>query len=74
MNTWPGGERRPISQSEHRQWNASEFPGTRQICSQCGEPTGRCEDDQLLDDFGQALCPECWQGTCGQDYQTDERI
>lgn len=59
-NTWPGGERHGMLQSEHEAWNTSEYPGTRQMCSQCDEPTGRCEDDELLTDNSEPLCPECW--------------
>jgi len=63
MNTWPGGRRHAMAQSEHEAWNARNFPGTRQLCEQCGEPTGRCEDDSLYadDDGGIGpLCVECW--------------
>jgi len=35
------------SQSEHERINAREYPGTRQLCVECDEPTGRCEDDSL---------------------------
>lgn len=60
MNAWPGGVRRALSQKEHEQWNAHEYPGTRQLCSICNEPTDRCEDDTLwVDD--QPVCEACWQ-------------
>lgn len=60
MNTWPGGNRRAMSQDEHERWNASNYPGTRQLCSKCGEPTGRCEDDSLHDADGEGpVCLEC---------------
>lgn len=51
-------------QSEHSAWNAQNYPGTRQMCIKCDEPTGRCEDDTLCteDGFG-PLCEECWRKT-----------
>lgn len=63
MNTWPEGERRALDQSQHEDWNASNYPGTRQLCSDCDEPTGRCEEDSIYtDDEGKhgPLCEECW--------------
>lgn len=62
-NEWPGGKRHEMSQSEHESWNAQHYPGTRQLCAQCDEPTGRCEDDSLYaDEDGESspLCEECW--------------
>jgi hypothetical protein len=52
-----------MSQSEHEAWNARNFPGTRQLCAKCGEPTGRCEDDSLYADDDREdgpLCDQCW--------------
>ena len=60
MNTWPGGHRHAMSQSNHEEWNKVNYPGTRQLCSACGEPTGRCEDDSLYDTEGEPLCEDCW--------------
>lgn len=60
MNTWPGGYRHSMLQSEHAAWNAANYPGTLQMCVECDEPTGRCEDDELLNDDGEPLCPDCW--------------
>lgn len=31
-----------------------------QMCAWCGEPTGRCEEDSLLGEEGEALCEECY--------------
>jgi len=59
MSTWPGGCRHAMDQSEHKRWNASHYPGTRQMCSVCDEPTGRCEDDSILTDAGDPLCESC---------------
>lgn len=56
-------------QSEHNQWNAKHFPGTRQLCEDCGEPTGRCEDDSLYaDEEGEVgpLCEVCWEDQRGE--------
>lgn len=57
--SWPGGYRRAISQKDHEQWNANHYPGTRQLCSVCDEPTGFCEDDGLWTKEGEPLCSEC---------------
>jgi len=59
MNTWPGGYRHAISQDEHESWNSRHYPGTRQLCTQCEAPTGRCEEDMLAANDG-PLCEECW--------------
>jgi len=62
MNTWPGGKRHAIHQYEHEKWNAKNYPGTRQLCTKCDEPTGRCEEDALLDEeTGEPLCEDCWK-------------
>lgn len=47
-----------LSQCEHQRINAREWPGTRQICSECGEPTGRCEEDQIDGPYG-PVCEAC---------------
>lgn len=58
-NTWPGGHRHAMTQAEHEAWNATHYPGTRQMCVECGEPTGQCEEDSL--DVGDGpLCRECY--------------
>jgi hypothetical protein len=58
-NTWPGGKRRALSQGEHERWNSHEYPGTRQLCSVCANPTERCEDDTIWSDDGEPLCEKC---------------
>jgi len=35
------------TQCEHNKINAREYPGTRQLCVQCDQPTGRCEEDSI---------------------------
>lgn len=61
-NTWPGGHRHAMHQSEHEAWNSSHYPGTLQLCGRCDEPTGRCEDDTMWsnDDDPIPLCEECY--------------
>lgn len=59
-NSWPGGERKAISQDEHEAWNAKHYPGTRQLCVKCEEPTGRCEEDAIYLESGDGpVCEEC---------------
>lgn len=60
LNTWPGGHRRALTQSEHERWNATRFPGTLQLCIRCNEPTERCEEDSMyVEDVG-PLCKPCF--------------
>lgn len=64
MNTWPGGDRHAMTQSEHEEWNACNYPGTRQLCSECDAETGRCEEDSIYlgDDCEVGpLCEECYE-------------
>ena len=75
VNTWPGGYRRALSQSEHEAWNAQNYPGTLQLCSRCGQPTGRCEDDTLYrenDEDAAPLCEECWEEYCEAEFNNEE--
>ena len=49
------------SQSEHEAINRREYPGTRQLCERCGEPTERCEEDAIYTDSGEGpLCVGCY--------------
>lgn len=60
-NTWPGGYRHAMDQSAQEKWNATHWPGTRQLCEQCGSATGQCEEDSYYADNGDGpLCRECW--------------
>lgn len=59
-NSWPGAVRHAMHQSEHEAWNASHYPGTRQMCAKCGEPTGRCEEDAMWNEGGEAVCEVCY--------------
>jgi len=59
MNTWPDGKRRALTQSQHAEWNASNYPGTLELCSECDEPTGYCEEDGRDGAEGARYCDEC---------------
>ena len=52
-----------LSQSEHEVINARHPGLTRQHCTDCGEETGRCEDDSLFDERTETgpLCEGCWR-------------
>jgi hypothetical protein len=54
-------EGRALSQAEHERWNAHDYPGTRQLCCLCDQPTERCEDDTLVVGDVGPLCPDCWE-------------
>lgn len=58
-NTWPNGNRHAIHQDQHKSWNAQNYPGTRQLCIKCEQPTGRCEEDGIWDENGNPLCETC---------------
>lgn len=60
MNTWPMGKRKALHQDDHIKWNNNNYPGTRQLCVICGEPTERCEEDSLWDKNGNPLCSICY--------------
>lgn len=60
MNTWPGGHRHAMDQSEHEKWNATHYPGTRQLCDRCGAATGRCEEDSLRPTLHEVVCEDCY--------------
>ena len=55
-NWWAG---KALDQSTHEQINARHWPGTRQLCIDCGNPTGRCEDDSIFVEETGPLCEEC---------------
>ena len=59
-NNWPGGYRHAMHQNEHEAWNANNYPGTKQLCSMCDEPTGRCEEDALWLEDEEPICEECY--------------
>jgi len=49
------------SQSEHEAINRREYPGTRQLCERCGDPTERCEEDAIYTNSGEGpLCVGCY--------------
>ena len=56
-NWWEG---KALDQSTHARINAVHYPGTRQLCTLCDEPTGRCEEDEMwIEDLG-PLCESCY--------------
>ncbi len=58
-NTWPDGYRHALTPKEHEVWNTTHYPGTRQLCDLCGEPTGRCKEDEMeCDEY--ILCESCY--------------
>lgn len=64
-NEWPGGHRHAMEQHEHEAWNARHYPGTRQLCSRCGNETDRCEEDSL--DIGDGpVCEVCYKFSKGE--------
>ena len=67
MNTWPGGFRHVMTQGAHEQWNKSHYPGTRQLCCECEEPTTFCEEDGLwLDNGSGPFCVSCFHQKRGE--------
>lgn len=59
-NTWPDGARRALTQGEHEDWNAKNYPGTKQLCAICELPTGNCEEDSLYDKDEKVVCFKCY--------------
>lgn len=41
------------SQNEHILYNSTHYPGTRQLCVYCDEPTDRCEEDVIYIENGE---------------------
>lgn len=66
MNTWPNNIRQVYSQNIHKSYNSTHYPGTREICSLCGEPTGRCEGDSLYLFNCENDGPVCEKCYCGE--------
>lgn len=61
MNTWPDDRRRALLPSDHDRWNANNYPGTYQLCSECDEPTERCVEDSFFRENGDGpLCETCY--------------
>lgn len=52
-----------LGQDTHRTINARHYPGTRELCVSCGEPTGRAgkgEDSLYADDDEGPFCENCY--------------
>lgn len=53
-----------LTQDEHARINAREYPGTRQLCFKCEEPTGNCEEDAIYTEDGEGpFCEDCYHET-----------
>ena len=48
-----------MTPDQHERYNAQHYPGTRQLCTKCEEPTERCEEDAILNVDGEPLCESC---------------
>jgi hypothetical protein len=54
---WTG---KALDQDTHARINASNYPGTRQLCIVCDAPTGRCEEDTIDYEGRSPLCEDCY--------------
>ena len=70
-NSWPGGTRRALHQNEHERWNSQHYPGTRQLCCECEEPTGQCEEDGLYVGDSGPYCFPCYYATLAKEEKKD---
>ena len=64
MSYWWEGKK--LDQMTHEQINARHYPGTRELCIECGSPTGRAgkDDDSIyIGDHG-PLCETCRDCMC----------
>lgn len=59
MTEWWKGK--ALSQELHEWVNAQHYPGTRQLCSLCDSPTGRCEEDEIFYKGEGPLCEPCYE-------------
>lgn len=72
LNTWPDGIKRALHQHEHGRWNASNHPGTQQICVICDCATERCEEDSIHTEDGEGpFCNECCSSHPENEDRTD---
>ena len=43
----------------YKDWSGTQhYPGTRQVCAECGEPTGNCEEDSIYNNNDEPICAE----------------
>ncbi len=68
-----------ISQKQHAEINAKEYPGTRQMCvcweknERCEGETGRCEEDAMYDKKGNGpYCMSCYDEKHPDGEEADE--
>ena len=59
------------TQCEHARINAKEYPGTRQLCIDCDQPTGRCEDDSIFYEDDGPFCIGCYNKKAYPDMLLD---
>ena len=61
---------RALSQSDHERINSLGFPGTRELCCECDEPTGNAGagDGSLFTDDGEG--PFC--GPCHDEREKEQ--
>lgn len=59
MIEWQKG--RAYDQATHEQINSQEYPGTRQLCCYCDNPTGRCEEDAIYVASEGPMCEICYE-------------
>lgn len=60
MSNWWDGK--ALDQSTHERINAEHYPGTRELCCECDEPTGKAGagEDSLFTEDGGPYCEDCW--------------
>jgi len=66
INTWPKGYPHVMDQDYHERWNSYNYPGTRQLCSECGTETDRCDEDSMYVDEVGPLCENCYRKLKGE--------
>lgn len=71
-NTWPGGIRHAMDPDEHERWNACNYPGTLQLCCECEEPTGRCDEDELCCGEEGPFCEDCYHALVEEANHNNE--
>jgi ferredoxin len=63
------------TQPWHEKYNATTYPGTRQLCIKCGDPTERCEEDAIYSEGGEGpLCLGCYKNEVGMIEIGDKLI
>ncbi|MFW6369094.1 MAG: hypothetical protein ACOC0J_00750 [Myxococcota bacterium] len=66
-----------LDQATHAQINAWAYPGTRELCSVCDEPTGRAgagEDSLYTEDGAGPFCESCWEEVADRGSADEEAV